>query len=289
MEALPVYRIDQFLSEKGDHDFYANALPAHLRDHHFINTPHKHNFYLCILFTAGTGVHEVDFIKYRIKPGSIFFLSPGQMHNWKMSADADGFIFFHSGNFYDLHFNNRKVQDFPFFQSIYNSAVLYINKAETEQLTFLYKELLKEYLGGQFLKQALLCSLADQIYIRLARLYIPGKKAQENNRYMAYLRKLEMLINENFKEIKSPSAYAGMMNMSGKHLNRICQVCLQKTVSEMIADRVILEAKRILVHADRTVAETALELGFPEQSYFNRLFKKNTGETPLQFVRKYNQ
>jgi AraC family transcriptional activator of pobA len=289
MDKLPVYRIDHFITEQGDSHFYANDLRAHLRDHHFIQTPHKHNFYLCVFFSTGTGAHEIDFTSYRIKPGSIFFLSPGSMHNWEISADARGFVFFHSRDFYDLNFNNRKLRDLPFFSSIYNSPVTYVSKAEGASVSLLFDEILKEFRGVNQYKNMVLSSLADIIYLRLSRSYVAREKAGENNRYLAYLQKLETLINEHFREIRSPAAYAEMLNISGKHLNRICQASLGKTVSEMIADRVILEAKRILVHGDRTVFETAMDLGYPEQSYFNRFFKKQTGKSPLQFVEAYRK
>ena len=77
------------------------------------------------------------------------------------------------------------------------------------------------------------------------------------------------------------------MNLSEKHLNRICKECLNKTTSDLIAERIILEAKRLLIHSKHTVTEVAAELGYNDNSYFSRFFKKNSGETPIQFLTRH--
>jgi AraC family transcriptional regulator, transcriptional activator of pobA len=285
---LPVYSIREFGPLPEKRDFYANTMADHLLHHHFVQTPHKHDFYLTVLFTKGHGKHEIDFSIYNVKPGSVFFLSPGQMHNWVLSGDIDGYIFFHTKDFYDLTFNDRSIHDLPFFYSIYNSPVVYLKPSVKETVQFLFSEITTEYGGSRPMKMARLSSLVDLTYIELARSFLPGRKDEgTNSGYMLKLRKLEELIDKHFKEERSPGAYASMMNMTGKHLNRICKTCLDKTVSDMIADRVVLEAKRMLVHSGWTVAQVADELGIFDHSYFARMFKKHTGETPLEFASRY--
>jgi AraC-like DNA-binding protein len=66
-------------------------------------------------------------------------------------------------------------------------------------------------------------------------------------------------------------------------LNRICNEILQKTTTEVITDRIILEAKRMLMDKGLTVNEIATKLGFDDYSYFTRLFKKKSGITPTNF------
>ena len=78
-----------------------------------------------------------------------------------------------------------------------------------------------------------------------------------------------------------------MMNISPKHLNRITQTVMQKTASEIITERVILEAKRMLIYLDESLVEIAFRLGYEEYSYFARVFRKNAGITPSQFVKNH--
>ena len=78
-------------------EFYVNTISSHLKTSHLhINKPHKHDFFAAFLFTKGSGKHEIDFNSYEVKPGAVFLLSPGQTHNWQLSGDAEGIIFFHS-------------------------------------------------------------------------------------------------------------------------------------------------------------------------------------------------
>jgi AraC-like DNA-binding protein len=97
------------------------------------------------------------------------------------------------------------------------------------------------------------------------------------------IKNFEVLLEQNFKIEKAPSFYASQLTITLKHLNRICNEMLQKTTTEVITDRIILEAKRMLMDKKFTVNEIATELGFDVYSYFTRLFKKNTGMTPTNF------
>jgi AraC-like DNA-binding protein len=111
----------------------------------------------------------------------------------------------------------------------------------------------------------------------------------QNHNYLRKLRKLEELIERNFLDHKSAGEYARLMNLSEKHLNRICKTCLHKTVTEVISDRIILEAKRMLIFSNIGVAETSAELGYLDTSYFCRCFKKKTGKTPADFIKQFRR
>ncbi|MCE3229064.1 MAG: helix-turn-helix protein [Bacteroidetes bacterium] len=276
---LPVFNIDKFARNEG---FYVNRLIPHIRDHHFIEEPHKHDFYLIVLFTKGSGEHIIDFRSYPVKPGTIFMMSPGQTHHWNLSRDIDGFVFFHTKDFYDEGFVSEKTEHYPFFSSIHNAPLLRLNLVSLKTITAIFKEMLQEYGGNEVLKLNKLHCLVNLIYIELARKYNPQQEIR-SEKYLVSLKKLEELIDKNFKSIKYPYEYAEMMHLTEKHLNRISKECLGKTTSDLIAERILLEAKRLLVHSHDSVSEISDQLGFTEPSYFSRLFKKRTGSTPAQF------
>ena len=90
MQELNVLPIGLFKDGKDD-GLYVNSLSLHLQtSHRHIDKPHKHDFFALILFTRGSGVHEIEFTRYEVSRGSLFFLKPGQTHNWTLSADAEG-------------------------------------------------------------------------------------------------------------------------------------------------------------------------------------------------------
>lgn len=283
---LPVYKIQHFKEEKGEEDFYANYFIPHIKHHHIIAEPHKHDFYLIVLFTKGSGTHEIDFNTYPIKPGTVFMMKPGQMHHWVLSKDIDGYVFFHTTDFYDKGFTISGVVDYPFFNSIYNPPLITLSKKSFKKLHIIFEDIVTEYKNIEVLKYEKLHALTSLVYIELSRHYLPAIKI-ENETYTLKLRKLESFINTYFKTKKYPHEYASLMNLSEKHLNRISKECLNKTTSDLIAERIILEAKRLLIHSKHTVAEIADELGYEDNSYFSRFFKKNCGETPVEFLAKY--
>jgi AraC-like DNA-binding protein len=243
-----------------------------------------------VLFTKGSGVHEVDFSAYKVKPGSVFLLNPGQTHHWELSDDVEGYIFLHSKSYYDQSYSHNTVDGFPFFYSAQNTPCIYLGKPDEAKINSLFAEILDEHNGNSMLKYRKICSLLDILYIELSRLYI-GKnypKVASSSNYSMKLKQLEQLVNENFLEIKSPAQYAALMNISPKHLNRISQTLVGKSTSDIITDRVILEAKRMLLHSENTVSEIAALLGYSDYSYFSRLFKKACGETPTEFSKSYS-
>jgi len=95
--------------------------------------------------------------------------------------------------------------------------------------------------------------------------------------------KFKNLLSINIKEIKSPSAYASMLNISTGHLNEAIKGITGSTVSYWIQQEVFNEAKRLLYHGDADVKEIAYELGFDDYSYFIRSFRKVCGLSPLKF------
>lgn len=87
MIKIPILHISQFKESTSLSEVYVNTVTDHIQlDNPLIAKPHSHNFYLCVMFTQGSGVHEIDFNSYEIKPGTVFFLRPGQTHFWKFDT-----------------------------------------------------------------------------------------------------------------------------------------------------------------------------------------------------------
>ncbi|NER14227.1 helix-turn-helix domain-containing protein [Leptobacterium flavescens] len=286
MKKLPVYTIDRFETPVGDRNIYINNFRDHLKTHSFIKEPHGHDFHLLVLFTRGKGMHEIDFNRYPIQKGSVFMLQPGQMHHWELSDDIDGYILFHSREIYNLYFGQKNIDDYPFYYSVYNTPFLTLNKIETQKVKSLFEHITEEYSKEILFKNHVFLNTLDMIYIELSRKYIESNTHKVHS-YSEQLRKLENLIDLYYREHKSPSFYADKMNISLKHTNRICKSTLNKTLTQIIGDRLILEAKRMLLKQHLSVSEIAAFLGFTDYSYFSRLFKSNSGETPSDFRKKY--
>ena len=290
MEMISILDITQFELDKSQKDFFVNQLPAHIFENQSkITKPHKHNSYLAILFTKGSGRHEIDFNSYDIKPGSLFFLAPGQTHHWELSEDIDGYIFSHTADFYDLHYSHNRIHQFPFFYSIQNTPLLTLEENQKAIIESLFARLFDEYLNKKAFQQQLILSYIDVIYIESSRLYLKdnSQKIIKANSYSEKFQQFELLLEKNYIKEKSPSQYAEWMNISPKHLNRITKSVIGKTASEVITDRIILEAKRRVLHTKNNFSEVAFSLGYDDYAYFSKLFKKASGLTPTDFLKNY--
>lgn len=288
---IRVLNLGQF--EQHSNTFYCNTVAAHIAANHSkISHPHRHDFYLTVLFTKGRGIHEIDFIKYTVQPGAIFFLNPGQMHYWDLCDDADGYILFHTREFYDIHYLNSPVSQFPFFTSHVNTPVLYTDTSTANKLTDWFSLILTNSQNNEPYNQQYIVSLLTIIYIECTRKYIYTNNITIDSSNDTYLKKFMLLqhyIERYFLTEKSPSAYAGMLAVSTKHLNRISQWAVSKSTSDIITDRVLLEAKRELIVHKKSFATISEDLGYDDYAYFSRLFKHKTGYSPSQFLDAYNK
>jgi AraC family transcriptional activator of pobA len=282
MKNLPVYQIKKFNCHADANDLYFNDFKTHLLTHDFIENSHSHTFYLLVLFTKGCGFHTVDFNTYAIQPNSLFVLKPGQVHSWQLSEDIDGYIAFYSQEVYNVYFGSKQIENYSFYRDSKNSPEMILNEFQTQEISNYFNLLLEENSKNEFKKLDKLLNLLDVIHIELARIY---ESLQEHNShpYNLKIKELEELVSQYFKTEKSPSFYANKMNMSLKHLNRICKNVLDSTLTDFIYSKIILESKRLLSANVMTIGEVANELGFENYSYFTKVFKKYTNLTPKGF------
>jgi AraC-like DNA-binding protein len=288
---IPVLKIDQFQESKLLHDLYINSFSNHFElNKKLIDKPHSHNFYLCVLFTKGIGKHEIDFNSYNVNPGKVFFLKPGQTHSWQFDTKPEGFIFFHSQEFYELKFLDHTLNSFPFYYSNQNPPVLELSDIKMNVLKVKFEEVYTEYQQQNILKELKIINLINSIYIDLTRAYTAEVNLEKlvSPSYSVIIEHLEHLINQHFYKEKLPKFYSNQLNITTKHLNRVVKTTLNKTTSQLISERIILESKRLIIHSENNLAAIANILQFSDYAYFSRFFKSKTGCTPINFRKKYS-
>jgi AraC-like DNA-binding protein len=288
---IPVLKIDQFQESKLLHDLYINSFSNHFElNKKLIDKPHSHNFYLCVLFTKGIGKHEIDFNSYNVNPGKVFFLKPGQTHSWQFDTKPEGFIFFHSQEFYELKFLDHTLNSFPFYYSNQNPPVLELSDIKMNVLKVKFEEVYTEYQQQNILKELKIINLINSIYIDLTRAYTAEVNLEKlvSPSYSVIIEHLEHLINQHFYKEKLPKFYSNQLNITTKHLNRFVKTTLNKTTSQLISERIILESKRLIIHSENNLAAIANILQFSDYAYFSRFFKSKTGCTPINFRKKYS-
>lgn len=285
MKKYPIYSVQNFNCNDIHREFYVNTFKEHLKSHSFVEEPHRHDSYLMVFFTNGSGIHEIDFDSFKIKSGSLFVLQPGQMHHWSLSEDIEGFVIIFSQELYNLYFGHKKINDYNFYNSILNRPEVDFKTEEIAKILPYFELLIQENSEDNKLQLDKMLNLLDCIHIEIARKY--GETfSHQTHSYNIKISAFEILLEEHFRTQKLPSFYAEKLNITLKHLNRICNEILQKTATEVIMDRVILEIKRMLIDKQLAVNEVAYAVGYEDYSYFSRLFKKQTGISPTEFRNK---
>lgn len=247
--------------------------------------PHRHNFYQIFYFVKGGGSMEVDYESIAIQDNSIYFISPGQIHQLNHSGKAEGYVIYFSREFYSLSpIDNENLLDLPYLNN--NVSLPFINLEVDKELEIhqLCKWMYNEFNKKDKNSKPILWSYLYLILLRSKQYYVPVK-GEKRSFYKAsgVLLKFKRLIEENFKVKQSVQDYIDYLNISAELLNDECKTVLGKNASELISDRVVLEAKRLLIYSELSNKEIAFFLSFNDPSYFSRFFKKKTGSTPKDF------
>ena len=284
---VPVFEISNFdyhNSSKFDGSFYIRNFHEHVTENTFIEKPHGHNFYLLLLVTKGSGLHTIDFLEYEVFPGAMFIVSPGQIHHWELSQDIDGHILFFTKEYFLTDLNIEKLTRFPIFNSSFSRPFIKLNAAETDSIALKYNLLSKEYKLKATNYHEMVRLYLNAIFIELSRVYVTNnEQGHEYNYDVLQLNRYEALVDKYYKKHRPISCYSKKMNLTDRQLSYLCKKTVNKTPLEILTERLILEAKRLIIYSDLSINAIANELNFNDYSYFIRFFKKHEQQTPDQF------
>jgi AraC family transcriptional regulator, transcriptional activator of pobA len=252
--------------------------------------PHIHSYYQIIWFKSGTGKHFVDFKEYDVFENAIFFIAKNQVHYFDANTDYTGVL---------IHFNetfliqNDSEMDFllkvELFNNPYQQPSCCIGN-DTEHILNVYLGQIMNELQNQdaFGKEELLRIYLKAFLIQVQRRR--GELQQKNGHFSSVqderrsqLMKFVNLVDENYMKGMAVSEYARLMHISSRTLSDLTSLQLNKTPSQMIMERIILEAQRLLLHSNLNVNQIGYRLGFDDPSYFVKYFKKHTTVSPSDF------
>jgi AraC-like DNA-binding protein len=285
---IPVYDI---CSLSGDghrrEDVFAERFAAYLEVHPNLHRAHGHSFYHLVLFTKGGGYHTIDFRRYPVDAGQIYFMAPGQVHSWSFEGEVDGYVVNFSESLFQAFLADHRYLDrFSFLSGDAAGPVMLLTADELQKAAAILEQVVDEHKSLTAFGDDMLRLLLLSLFILAARHTGHGSSAQEAAQpNLLVLRNFRKLLNQYYSQYKLPKDYAAMLYVTPNHLNALCQDLLGRSAGEVIRDRILLEAKRQLVNADIGIAEVGYNLGFTDNSYFTKFFKKYTGLTPESFRR----
>jgi AraC family transcriptional regulator, transcriptional activator of pobA len=286
---IPIYNICS-IDKSVNSNVLIQPLKEYLKKHYAnLNTPHRHSFYHLVLFTSGKGSHTIDFESFKIINHQVYFMIPGQVHSWHFESEMKGYIIHFEPEFFTSFFQKQDyVDQFPFFSGSSRDGVLTIPTRYQHEIRTIFEQLLTES-NNQVGSLDLVRVLLIELFILIERYCAPAVKrdAQSSNAIM--ITNFKKLVDKQFRTLRLPKDYARLLYITPNHLNAISQDVLGKSAGDVIRDRIVLEAKRLLTNATMDVSEIAYDLNFQDNSYFNRFFKKYVGTTPDQFRKTFHR
>jgi len=284
-ENIPVYSLHNFSSHgRISQQFQVEVFDANR--HFSVKYPHRHDFFEVLYLSKGSGFHVIDGNKYEIQPPCVFFMSPGQAHKIEFSSDIDGYIFIFTAEFYLINQTNQnRLIDFPFFFTIRqeNRPLILESKEDVIFLETLFRKGIAGIEKGDGYSIDLLRSVLDLILTSSAVLYKTDENLLSKGRGHIVVKKFFQLVEENYQKNLTVNEYAGKLAITPNHLTQTVNQLTGKTSSQIIKSKQVLEIKRLLVHTNLSVTEIAGRLNFPDQSYFTKFFKRETGILPQQY------
>jgi AraC family transcriptional activator of pobA len=282
-KAFPVYDICA-LSDHQHDDLLISRFAPYLQKHQNLSMAHKHSFYHVVFFTEGGGTHAIDFKTFGVKPYQIYFMVPGQVHSWSFEGPVDGYIINFSASFFQSFLLRPDYLDnLPFFSGNIADEVINlppdIHQAGGAVFDHFIPERAQFERGVLYMINALLLNL----FILIARQSEQSNPAIAPNYNYTLLQSFRKLTDRHFATLRLPKDYAALLYITPNHLNALCNDILGIPAGEVIRNRVILEAKRLLVNLGLNITEIAGQLNFADNSYFTKFFKKYTGQTPEEF------
>lgn len=259
-----------------------------LEENCFCNQIQRNNYFSLVWVTEGAGKIKTGFSEYDFPENTLFALAPFQPFLFFANTPIKGIVI----NFQpEFIFANQQDKENDFKQVLFNNVshppFVIIDKSATAVFNMLVEKIETEIQNTSMAQNEILSAYLQILLINASRIKIeqhPHASGNEKKCKEHYiLQKLKDAIEENFRIKHTPGEYATMLYVTAKTLSRVSKSYYNKTVSCMINERIITEAKRELYLTNKAVKKIAYELGYDDEYYFSRFFKVNAQVSPQKY------
>lgn len=253
-----------------------------------LTSTHRAGFYHIIWFQKGNPTHLVDFNPIAIKPNTLLFLNKDIVQRFDNNTKFGGKAILFTDSFF-----SKTEADTKFLRNnILFNDLFSVSQIQIDEHTQLFAELLQQMTNE--LQNVKDNSQADILKNLLHNFLLHSEREKRKQNFIAikkdadldYVMLFKDLLEKNYITQKQVNYYAKEIIISEKRLSQATSKLFGKTPKEIIDDRIMLEAKRILAHTTESVKEICYYLGFEEPTNFIKYFKKHSSITPTEFREK---
>ena len=281
LPSIPVFKLyGESLDWPTPDLLHCETISSRSREHQWEIKPHRHADLCQLLFVfKGQAELEIEGQRTQLETPAIQVLPPLSVHGFRFSEDVEGFIV---------------TLDTPLInhlQAQLGDSVHALARAENypagkdgDYLNSLFSALQAEYNGHQPAREMLMHSLVSVIMVWVSRQAIVRHKAsQRPQRQREYLNGFIQLVEETYRQHVKVEDLAHRLGISVSHLNGTCRELAGQPALQIMHERQLLEAKRLLTYTSMTIYEMSELLGFSDPTNFTRLFRRRVGISPKAF------
>jgi len=239
---------------------------------------HFHDFEELIIVTQGSMEHFIDFQQEVVIAPVACYVSMGKMHRLLPDKSMRGWV---------INYKTEFIPDskLNFYSNFFTSTNIPLTAGTCLNRFISLCQVIQSESGQDFIDLATISHLVNGLVSMIdaeRKRGLPIENIVKASQITSFNTFLEIL-EKNYASNEGVSFYADKMKMSERNLNTLCKNNFQKSVSEIIETRKLIEAKRMLLHTDKTVSEIGYELGYSEKSYFTHVFHAKMEITPSRF------
>jgi AraC-like DNA-binding protein len=251
----------------------------------FFDHLQRNNFFTLIWVTEGAGTVNANFDGHDFEANSLFTFAPYQPYVFTTTKPIKGIAIYFHFDFFCIHKHQKELElNGVLYNNVYQPPFVKVDEKSAATFKMLCEQIEAEMQHAALAQHELLVSYLKIFLITASRLKIEQQptiaEMVKDSKEPFILQKLKDAIEENFKTKHTASDYAELLYISPKALAKITKTHFNKTLSSLINERIIIEAKRELYLTDKTVKEIAYELGYEDEFYFSRFFKVNAEVSP---------
>ncbi len=265
-------------------DFHVYTLEETYPSTRKMMPPYTFRFYCIMLLeeNAHDAVIEVNTKHISELGNTISFQSPGHVSSWVRGEAQTGYILYFQPEFLSHHLNPI-LEDFPFFRPT-QSNMLPLSQEEKDTLRDHFIHLERTFKSNHIYRVSILQALLLALLFDCKGLYQSYRLNQQSTCGKSTLAtQFLLLLEQHYLTRQSVQSYADMLHVTPNHLSQAISNALGQKARDLIGERVLLEAKKLLYYSDLSIGEIAEYLGFEEPTHFTRFFKRKTTLTPFDY------
>jgi AraC family transcriptional activator of pobA len=245
--------------------------------------PHALAFFDIILVTRGTGWFWLDSHRHVVRPGTVFFTTPGQIRRWE-APQLDGIcVFFEDAFIKEFLQDDGFLSRLPYFHAEPARAALDLTSSAARRVRGRFAAMQRELAHYRRDTIDLLRAQVHETLIVLAREYASAHRVASQRPTHRVVARFMELVERDAAQRHRVADYASELAVTPGHLSVLCTQYAGLSAKRFLHNTLVSRARRMLLYTDESAARIASSLGFEDPSYFSRFFRRETGQTPKEF------